>query len=166
MTIYLFKVSLSTFYRFGSFYKIYQNLIYFFTTIGGYLSLIVIFHTAFVLDFFLFSYGTIHITYCIIYICFTIICFMQFGQINSLLKEKNNISSFKIHQFAKLHTEMLVLVLQFNNFFGKILFAFILCHLPINSYLLMRIVLRQFNLITSIIFLNFVLVEFMAILGI
>ena len=162
----MFAISLASFYRIESFYKIFQNLSFFFTTVAGYLSLFVIFHTAIVLDVFVLSYGTIHITYCIIYICFTTICFLQFSQINSLLKGGNKIRSSKIQRFAKLHTEMLLLVFQFNHFFGRLLFAFILCHLPVNSYLLLRIIFRQFNLITSIIFFNFISLQFLALIGI
>lgn len=150
------------FYLFKVVYYIFKDIYFYFTTIKGYLSLVAILFSSNILNGFVLLYGTIHILWALIFFTFTTTAFVQLGQINNLLFKKVSTSS-DIFRFTKLHTEMLLLIFAFDCFYGPGLFAFMVCQVPVNTYLLTKLLLGQFNRQAGVVFLNFISMQFVAI---
>ena len=69
-----------------------------------------------------------------------------------------------IDKFITLHTQTLLLIFQFNSLYSQLLFLFMGAQLPINTYLITRLMLSQFNIQTSVIFINFISLQYICIL--
>lgn len=152
------------FYRTSSIYYIFSDRSSYFTSFSGIISVLCILFTESIIDLFIITYSTVHIVFSMVYICFTVICFIQLKYVNNLLQCSKIISSDLI-QFTRHHTDMLSYVFDINNFSEDILTAFMFGQLPVNTYLMIRIVMKTFSPETSVIFFNFALMQF-TVLGI
>ena len=166
--------SLVLFYLVKTIYLVFVVDAHFYlTTVKGILSLAAILTSAVVVDGFTLLYGTLHILTAIIFISFAVIAFVQLGQINGLLKRSVQRSyhhhhhrkrclrqNLDITRFIRRHTETLLLIFAFDRYLGPELLSFLLCQVPVNTYLLTRLLLGQFNSQAGIVFLNFIVMQY------
>ena len=153
------------FYHASSIQYIYQEQEYFFHHLSGFVSLIPLIINSFWGDFMVATYGIVHQLWAILTYTFTLICFLQFKQLNQYLTNTHQLSSYKLSRFTHYHTQMLLQIFAFNNFFGQLLLAFILTNFPINTYLVIGLFLGHFKRIGSkLVFANFIAMQYTLIL--
>ena len=66
-------------------------------------------------------------------------------------------------KFTHYHTKTLLTIFDFNRFIGETVFAFMLTQFPVNTYLLMAVTLRLYGPATTVVFGNFVAMQYVAI---
>ncbi|KAI2796340.1 hypothetical protein BLOT_015894 [Blomia tropicalis] len=104
----------------------------------------------------------------IMFVSFTIYVFIRFQQVELLISQKvrNKLSfNLKLSTFMSRHTDITKHVLNFNKYYGILLFAFIVAMLPINSYIMIGITFGYFTQMTAIFFSAFSTFQYMAIVG-
>ena len=153
---------MTAFYRLSSIFHIFSDATFFFTTFTGIVSFVCICITESIIDLFVLTYGTVHIVFSIVYVCFTVICFFQLKHVNNLLYS-SKLSTTDLFKFAQYHTNMLSFIFEFNHFSGNILTAFMLGQMPVNTYLVLKTVMRTFSPETSVVFLNFAMMQFLVL---
>lgn len=167
----LFAASLCSIYRFSALLYIFKDIEYYFFTLNGYLSLLVIFINSFYGDFMVLTYVILHNLWGVVTFAFTLITFLQFRQVNQILVQTNPLTYADLRKFTKYHTKMLSYIFQFNIFFGSLLLFYIATNMPISSFIFMGIILgKNISLATKFVFVNFLfgiftLIIFMHLLG-
>ena len=79
--------------------------------------------------------------------------------------DKSPLTSLKLNLFIRAHTQTLITIIHGNQFFGILLLSFIIIYIPINSYMIIRLVMAQFNPIQTFVFSNVIIFQYLFIFG-
>lgn len=117
-------------------------------------------------DVMMFSFSRAIMLWTMTVVMSTRIFFLKFTQVNRLLHSSglnNRFTLVALNRFTRHHTRTLSLLFEFNRFFGSSLLVFIILNFPQNTYLLMAITMGQFDTFAALIFLNYVLCQYVFI---
>lgn len=108
------------------------------------------------------SYANLHMIFGTVGAAFTVLAFLQFRQINRLLAG-NHCTLSRFTLFTRRHTELLHLIFAYNGFFGKLLFAFMALNFPTNTFFTIGLLTGQFSPLTSAVFFNLAVIQYLAL---
>lgn len=137
---------------------------FYFSTFSGYLSILLINFSALLYDLMVIAYGYVHTIFSSVLVTTTKAVFLNFEQLNKLLKIDSNITEHKVDLFTQKHGQTLKVVFGLNRFVGHLVLAFILFHFPQNTYFLMAIIFEQHKPVTVLVLGNLVALQFFIII--
>ncbi len=137
---------------------------FYLSTLSGFFSLLLINFSALLYDLMVITYGYVHTIFSSVLITTTKAVFINFEQVNGLLKVNTPVTEQKVALFVKKHAQTLIVVFGLNRFIGHLVLAFILFHLPQNTYFLMAIFFEQHQPITVIVLGNLLALQFFIII--
>lgn len=138
---------------------------FYLSTLSGFFSLLLINFSALLYDLMVITYGYVHTIFSSVLITTTKAVFINFEQVNGLLRTTDSvITEQKVALFVRKHAQTLMVVFGLNRFIGHLVLAFILFHLPQNTYFLMAIFFEHHQPITVIVLGNLVALQLFIII--